>query len=85
MGENMVKIMQYSFNGGGISWVIPISRLVMVIMPPTQMGNKRPVNCSNISLFKTNELTTLPIQLLDAPPTRLLGSHWYVSYPSPAE
>ncbi len=59
----MAKVMQYSFLEGGVSWAVPISRLVIlgkhapVIMPPLQMGKARPIHFGNDGLFKTNELT----------------------------
>jgi hypothetical protein len=63
VGENMIEVMQLFFHEGGILWVVPISRLVIlgeydpVIPPPLQMGNARPIHFSNVSFFKTNELT----------------------------
>jgi hypothetical protein len=77
VGENLGEIMQHFFHKGGISWAILISRLVIlgvhapVIIPPSQMRNARPIHYSNVSLFKTIELTKPPIQILDAPPIRL--------------
>ncbi len=60
----MAEVMQYSFLEGGISWAVPISRLVIlgkyapVIMPPPpQMEKARPIHFGNDSHFKTNELT----------------------------
>jgi hypothetical protein len=66
VGENMAKVMQYSFLEGGISRAVPISRLVIlgehapVIMPPLQMGKPRPIHFGNDGLFKTNEHTKPP-------------------------
>ncbi len=63
VGESVGEIMQYFFHKGGILWAILISQLVIlgvhapVIMPPLQMRNARPIHYSNVSLFKTIELT----------------------------
>jgi hypothetical protein len=73
----MIEVMQLSFHKGGILWAVLISPLVIlgeyapVIRPPLQMGNARPIHFSNVSFFKTNELTKPPIRILDAPLTKL--------------
>ena len=61
----MIEVMQPSFYKEGIEWAVLISRLVIlgeyapVIIPPSLMGNARPIHLSNVSFFKTNELTKI--------------------------